>query len=166
MQPLVVVPSQKQSRADQCKSRGTYLSDEQDNRIVDDDSIVDQERDSWRKYCASLFRKGLAPFPSDAAVSPPTSVHVKDRHDRADITNINSPECTGQQLDIRNESELVSDDDDEWRGSDMPVADITPMLTVRTPIITTCCNIDCSRSSFDSMYFVVPRWYTKGTGMG
>ena len=43
MQPLVVVPSQKRSRADQCKSRGTYLSDEQDNRIVDDDSIVDQE---------------------------------------------------------------------------------------------------------------------------
>ena len=116
--------------------------------------------DSWRKYCTSLFRKGLAPFPSDAAVSPLTSVHVKDRHDRADITNINSPECAGQQLDIRNESELVSDDDDEWRGSDMPVADITPMLTVRT------CNIDCSRSSFDSMYFVVQRRYTKGTGMG
>ena len=80
MQPLVFVPSHTKSRTDRCRSRETYLIDGQDNRIADVISMVDQERESWRKYCASLFRKGLAPFPSDAAVSPLTNVYVKDRH--------------------------------------------------------------------------------------
>ena len=119
MQPLVFVPSHTKSRTDRCKSRETYLIDGQDNRIVVDDSIVDQERESWRKYCASLFHKGLAKFPSDAAVSPPTSVYVKDRHERADITDMTSPECAGQEVDIGYENKLVSEDEEESRGSDI-----------------------------------------------
>ena len=57
MKPIVFVPSSVQSRADRRNSCGAYLYDGNDNCVYDDASIVDRERETWREYCASLFRE-------------------------------------------------------------------------------------------------------------
>ena len=71
MEPLVFVPGNSPSRAARRDVDGAYLYNGNNARVYDGDSIVDRERKTWREYCASLFREGLGPFPSDAAVSPP-----------------------------------------------------------------------------------------------
>ena len=73
MEPMVFIPGGNPSGFDQRNEYKTYLNDKNDARVPDDDSIVDRECRTWREYCASIFRKGLAPFPSDAPVSPPRS---------------------------------------------------------------------------------------------
>ena len=68
MEPMVFVPGGNLSRSDRRDEYMTYLYDGNDARVPDDDSIVDRERRTWREYCASIFRKGLAPFPSSCMV--------------------------------------------------------------------------------------------------
>ena len=68
IKPMVFVPIGDQSGLDRCNEYKSYLYDRNDARVPDDDSIVDRERRTWRKYCALIFRKGLVPFPSDAPV--------------------------------------------------------------------------------------------------
>ena len=55
MEPIVFVPDDTPSRTDRPDPQGVYLYDGDDNRIYDDESIVDRERKAWREYCASLF---------------------------------------------------------------------------------------------------------------
>ena len=71
MHPMVFVPGGNPSRFDRRDEYKTYLFDGNDACVPDDDSVVDRECRTWREYCASIFLKGLAPFPSDAPVSPP-----------------------------------------------------------------------------------------------
>ena len=68
---MIFVPSGKTPGLYRQNQYQSYLYDGNDARVPDDDSIVDRERRTWREYCASIFRKGLAPFPSHAPVSPP-----------------------------------------------------------------------------------------------
>ena len=74
MEPMVFAPSGNPSRSDRRDEYVNYIYDGNDARVSDDDSIVDSEENAWREYCASIFRKRLGPFSSDAAVSPPMGV--------------------------------------------------------------------------------------------
>ena len=75
MEPMVFVPGGNPSRSVRRDEDGTYLYGGNDASVSDDEFIVGRERKSWRKYCASIFRKGLGPFPSDAAVPQPMGIH-------------------------------------------------------------------------------------------
>ena len=94
MEPLVFVPGDVLSRANRRDADGAYLHDGDDARVYDDDSIVDRERKTWREYCASLFREGLGPFPSDTAVSPPMGVHRDELCLEEDWTETEPPSIT------------------------------------------------------------------------
>ena len=74
MEPMVFVPGGNLSRSDWRDEDGNYLHDGNDARVSDNESIVDRERKTWRKYCASIFRKGLGPCPSDVVVRQPMGV--------------------------------------------------------------------------------------------
>ena len=63
MEPMVFVPSGKTSGFYRQNEYQSYLYDGNDARVPDGDSIVDRECRTWREYWASIFRKGLAPFP-------------------------------------------------------------------------------------------------------
>ena len=91
----------------------TYLYDRNDARVPDDDSVVDRDRRTWREYCASIFRKGLAPFPSDAPVSPPRSGRRDELCSQEDWMDT-MPEHYMGLRDIAHVPTSVSDEDEDW----------------------------------------------------
>ena len=98
-------------------------------RVPDGDSIVDRERRTWREYCASIFRKGLAPFPLDVPVSPPRSGRRDKLCSHEDCTDTMPPEHHMGLRDIAHVPTSVSDEDEDW--SDMSVSSHVEMpLTV------------------------------------
>ena len=54
MEPMVFVPGGNPSGSDRRDEDGAYLYDGEDARVSDDESIADRERNTWRKYCASV----------------------------------------------------------------------------------------------------------------
>ena len=136
MQPMVFVPSSAPSRVDRRNSRGACLYDGNDNRIYGDESVVDQERETWREYCASLFRKGLAPFPSHAAVSPLTGLRRNEQYVEADNTDMVLPECVVGEAEIDAVKTLVLDDDDDTSERVLPIPMEMPVSTVDSDIVS------------------------------
>ena len=131
MKPMVFVPGGIPSRADRRDEDGIYLYDGDDARVSCDDSIVDRERKTWREYCASLFREGLGPFPSDAAVSPPMGVPppVGTNCVRRRIGRIrNPPEHHIDVRDIARAPTSVSDEDEDWSDTSISSHVEVPVL--------------------------------------
>ena len=108
---MVFVPSSVPFRADRIN----------DNRVYSDESIMDRERETWREYCASLFRKGVAPFPSDVAVSPLTGLRRNGRCLEVDHIDMVYPEYVVDVCEIDHATTLVSDEDDDAPETVLPI---------------------------------------------
>ena len=121
MEPMVFVPSSVQFRADRRNSCGAYLCDGNDNRVYDDASIVDRERERWREYCASLFREGLAPFPSDVAVSPPRGSHGNGQCLSMDDMATVPPEYVVNEGKTDHTKTVVPEEDDDTPETVLPM---------------------------------------------
>ena len=120
MEPMVFVPGVNPSRSDRRDEYETYLYDGNDAHVPDDDSNVHRERRTWREYCASIFRKGLAPFPSDAPVSPPRGGPGDELFSHEDWMDTMPPEHHIGLRDMAHVLTSVSDEDEDW--SDMSVS--------------------------------------------
>ena len=94
---VFVVPGGNPSGSDRCGEYMNSLYDGNDARVPDDDLIVNSERKAWREYCASIFRNGLGPFPSDPAVSPPRGERrdelLPDESDWKDLYDVAGRQC-------------------------------------------------------------------------
>ena len=116
MEPMVFVPT---PRGDRGRFKGIDPCEEEDPVISEADVILNKRREPWRKYCASLFSKGLAPFPSNPEVLPPNNVVVIDLPCKAHT------QVGGSTLDIQREFDIVSvvnvvrNDNDNSKNSEM-----------------------------------------------
>ena len=116
----------------------TYLYDGNDAHVPDDDSIVDRERRTWREYCASIFRKGLAPFPSDAPVSPPRGGRRDKLFLHEDLTDTMLPEHHMGLRDMAHVPTSVSDEDEDWSDTSVSSHVEMPALAVWGLPLTVC----------------------------
>ena len=128
MEPMVFVPSGKTSGLSRQNEYQSYLYDGNDARVPDDDSIVDRKRRTWREYCASIFRKGLAPFPSDAPASPPRNGRRDKRCSHEDCMDMMPPEHLMGLRDIAHVLTSVPDEDED--GSDTSVSSHVEILVL------------------------------------
>ena len=137
MKLMVFVPSTVPSRADRRVPGGAYLYDGNNARVNSDESIVDRERETWSKYCASSFGKGLAPFPSDAAASPPTFfLRRNGRCLEVDCMDMVPPEHDVDVREIDHTKILVSDEDDEALETVMPSLMEMPVLAMDSGVVS------------------------------
>ena len=132
MEPMVFVPGGNLSGFDWRKS---YLYDGNDARVPDDDSIVDREHRTWRKYCASIFRKGLAPFPSDAPVSPLRSGRRDELCSHEDGMDMMPPERHMGLRDIAHVPTSVSDEDEDWSDTSVSSRVEMPVLALTSEVV-------------------------------
>ena len=117
MEPMVLCciwPGGKPSGFYRHNEYKSYLYDVNDACVPDNDLIVDRERKTWREYCASIFRKGLAPFPSVAPVSPPWSGRQDELRSNEDGVDTMPPEHHMGSRDISHVPSSVSDVDEDW----------------------------------------------------
>ena len=101
----------------------------------DDDSIVDHEHRTWREYCASIFRKGLAPFPSDAPVSPPRSGHRDELCSYEGGMDTMPPEHHMGLRDIAHVPTYVSDEDDDRSDTSVSSNVEMPVLALNSEVV-------------------------------
>ena len=79
--------------------------------------------------CFVVSKKGLAPFPSDAAVSPPTVLRRNGRCLEVDCMDMVPPEHDVDVCEIDNAKILVSDEDDDAPETVIPSPMEMPVLT-------------------------------------
>ena len=135
MEPMVFVPGGNPSRFDRRDEYKTYLYDGDDARVPDDDSVVDRERRTWREYCASIFRKGLAPFPSDAPVSPPRSGRRDELCSHEDWMDTMPPEHHMGLRDIAHVPTSVSDEDEDWSDTSVSSHVEMPVMALNSEVV-------------------------------
>ena len=136
MEPMVFVPDGNPSRFDRRDEYKTYLYDGIDARVPDDDSVVDRERRTWREYCASIVRKGLAPFPSDAPVSPPRNGCRDELCSHEDWTDTMPPEHHVGLRDIAHVPTSLSDEDEEWSDTSVSSHVEMPVLALNAVVVS------------------------------
>ena len=132
MEPMVFVPGGNPSRSDRRHEYEIYLYDGNDAHVPDDDSIVDRERRTWREYCASIFWKGLAPFPSDAPVSPPRNGRRDELFSHEDWTD--TMHYMGLH-DIAHVLSSVSDEDEDWSDTSVSSPVEMPVLALNSEVV-------------------------------
>ena len=132
---MVFVPGGNPSGFDWRNEYKTYLYDGDDSCVPDDDSIVDRERRTWREYWASIFRKGLALFPSDAPVSPPRSGCRDELCLHEDGMDTMPPEHYMGLRDIAHIPTSVSDEDDDWSDTSVSSHVEMPVLALNSEVV-------------------------------
>ena len=96
---------------------------------------MDRERITWREYCASIFRKGLAPFPSDAPVSPPRNGRRDEQCSHEDCMDTMPPEHNMDVRDIAHVPTSVSDEDEDWSETSVSSHVEMPVLTLDSEVV-------------------------------
>ena len=92
--------------------------------------ILNKRREPWRKYCASLFSKGLAPFPSNPEVLPPNNVIVNDLPYKAHTQVGGSSLDTQREFDIVSVVNVVRTNNDISRNTGMLAAETAKVQTL------------------------------------